>query len=183
MRLKFSKQDAPLLEHFSKHLRAMDHVSDVQVRPDTSSLIIQHDPEAADFVALLQDFVREGTLFFLEGEADAKSGVAHLTAVERDAHYLVEHSRLGESMIRYAEHLNRAVKELTDGWIDLRILLPATAAVCALLVIQVDSSPMWVPLALFAYQAFVNLHQPTTVRVQVPAGLESSVPVTLDGRV
>lgn len=180
IRLQFPKQDRHALDHMSAQLRKMSGVREVEVRPSTGSVVIHHDTEAPDFLPMLQDFVQETTLFLFEGDLDAKSASTHLTAVEKDAHYLIEHSKLGESVLRYAEHLNRAVKQLTDGWVDLRVLLPASIAVCALLVIEVESSPLWIPLAFFSFQAFTNLHQPRASTIPQNPTPQLALPAAVD---
>lgn len=180
LRLQFSRVERPKLEAISARLREMKDVNGVEVRPASGSLIIKHAPHASDFIPLLRDFVTETGLFLFETSEDPRAGVQHLTAVERDAYYLVEHSRLGEQILRYTEHLNRAVKQLTEGWIDLRVLLPASIGVCALIVVNVETSPMWLPLALFSYSSFSNLHQPTAPSATSNKEMPSAAPATLD---
>lgn len=180
VRLQFPKMDRTKLQAISTRLREMDHVNDVEIREASGSVVIQHAPNAPDFVPYLKDFVAETGLFLFEVPEDPEAGVQHFTAVERDAHYLIEHSRLGEQILRYTEHLNRAVKQLTEGWIDLRVLLPASVGVLALIVVNVESSPMWLPLALFSYQSFSNLHQPSAASATAQRALPSPTPVTLE---
>lgn len=181
VRLQFSKENRHLLQSISARLGDMAQVMNVELRPATGSLIIKHTADAPDFVPSLQEFVQNAGLFLLQAEYNPTQSAGRLTAVERDAHYLVEHSRLGESVLRYTEHLNRGVKQLTEGWIDLRVLLPLTVGVIALLVVNVESAPMWLPLALFSYQSFSNLHQPSpAVQVAPQNALPAPTPVTIE---
>lgn len=160
VRLKFAGQSTASLQAVGERLRGMNHVRGVEVNPRTGSIIVNHTAKHALMATQLADLGRDSGLFFLEAMEDPAQASAHLTDVEHDAAYLVDHSKTGKVIVRYAEHLNRVVKTATNGWLDLRIMLPATAGFCALLFVEIESAPLWVPLALFSFQSFNNLHQP-----------------------
>lgn len=160
VRLQFRGQQPATLHQIEHRLRAMPRVQRVEVRPKTGSIIVHHSVKHTMILNDLADLARSSGLFLLEVEADTAEASAHLTDVEHDAAYLVDHSKSGKAIVRYSEHLNRVIKTATNGWVDLRVLLPATAGFCALLFVEVEAAPLWLPLALFSFQSFNNLHQP-----------------------
>lgn len=160
VRLQFRGATPATLQHIESRLRALPHVQAVEVRPRTGSIVVHHSVKHTMMANDLVDLAKSSGLFLLETEADPAAASAHLTDVEHDAAYLVDHSRSGKAIVRYSEHLNRGIKRATNGWVDLRVLLPATAGFCALLFVEVEAAPLWLPLALFSFQSFNNLHQP-----------------------
>ena len=160
VRLQFRGAKPATLQQIEGRLRALPHVQAVEVRPKTGSIVVRHSVKHTMIASDLADLAKDSGLFFLETESDPAVASAHLTDVEHDAAYLVDHSKSGKAIVRYSEHLNRVIKTATNGWVDLRVLLPATAGFCALLFVEVEAAPLWLPLALFSFQSFNNLHQP-----------------------
>jgi len=162
VRLRFRGATPAELQGIEAHVRKLPHVHSVEVHPSTGSVIAHHGPGRGEFASALADLGRHSALFYLDTVEDPTESSGQLTDVEHDVSYLADHSKSGKAILRYAEHLNRAVKKATDGWVDLRVLLPATAGVCALVFVEIESSPLWLPLALFSFQSFNNLHEPHT---------------------
>lgn len=160
VRLQFRGGTPGELQQIESAVRTLPEVREVEVRPATSSVIVKHTAEHERFAEALADLVTHSSLFYLEAADDPSQARAQFTDVEHDAAYLVDHSRAGKAIMRYAEHVNRAVKTATDGWLDLRVLVPAAMGVAALMFVEVESAPLWVPLALFSFQSFNTLHQP-----------------------
>ena len=159
VRLHFRGASREELQQIEAHLSTLPHVNAVEVRPGSASVIAHHEV-GHDLVSTLGDLSRRSALFYLELAEDSAQASAQLTDVEHDVTYLADHSKTGKAIIRYAEHLNRGLKQATGGWMDLRVLVPATAGLCALVFIEIESAPLWLPLALFSFQSFNNLHEP-----------------------
>lgn len=160
IRLRFGSADRKSLPHIATALRGMPNVTRVEVHPATGSVIVHHRPDDSRFLERTTDLVENAGLFALTGGDDPAQGATRLTAVEKDAAYLADHSKAGKLILQATEHLNRAAKNSTGGWVDLRVLLPAAVGVSALVFAGVETSPLWVPLVLFSLQSFNSLHQP-----------------------
>ncbi len=174
VRLRFNSADRTNLPHIATALRGMPNVTRVEVHPATGSVIVHHRPDDPKFLERTTDLVENAGLFALTGGDDPARGATRLTAVEKDAAYLADHSKAGKLILQATEHLNRAAKNSTGGWVDLRVLLPAAVGVSALVFAGVETSPLWVPLVLFSLQSFNSLHQPNKQQA-LPPGQERFV--------
>lgn len=182
-----ARGDQRKLGQVADGLRTLPGVSNVELRTATGSLVIHHTSSNPEFLDHVRHWAADTGLLILAGLDDPMLAAKQATAVERDVDYLLDHSKTGKLLLRYAEHLNRVVKHSTDGWVDLRVLVPASAAACAVIFASVETAPLWVPLTLFSLQSFSGLHQPRSVlaKVQSPAAeaaaFSAGPPKILDG--
>jgi hypothetical protein len=179
IRLDTHGGDRSKFSEVEKGLRNLPGVSGVEVHAKTGSVVIHHASSNPEFLEYVRKWIADTGLMVLKGSDDPAIAAKELTAVERDTDYLLDHSKSGQMLVRYSEHFNRAVKHSTQGWIDLRILVPASVGLCALIFAGVETAPLWVPLTLFSLQSFSNLHQPRTVLAdKQPAAVLETMPAS-----
>jgi len=179
IRLDTHHGDKSKFSEVEKGLRNLPGVSGVEVHARTGSVVVHHTSSNPEFLEHIRKWIADTGLMVLRGSDDPIIAAKQLTAVERDTDYLLDHSKSGQMLVRYSEHFNRAVKHSTQGWIDLRILVPASVGICALIFAGVETAPLWVPLTLFSLQSFSNLHQPHTVLAhKQPAAVLDTTPAS-----
>jgi hypothetical protein len=81
-------------------------------------------------------------------------------AVTTGVRYLEQHSRLAESVVSTTERLDASLRRASDGYLDLKVLLPlGVAAATSLHKSRSKGTPMWMTMGIFAFNAFMSLHR------------------------
>jgi hypothetical protein len=79
--------------------------------------------------------------------------------IEAEAEFLAEHSSAAKAIVDLAKQLDRNIKRATNNNVDLKILVPVALAGFTFLEIgAAAATPMWVTLAIFSLNHFVELH-------------------------
>jgi hypothetical protein len=137
---------------------ALQGVDAVRVNPSSSSIVIDYRPSDTVFHFRLQNHPELGCWLSLEGE-DALLAVIDESVTE-GARYLAQHSRLAENLVSTAELLDANLRKASDGYLDLKMLLPLGVAVATSLhKARSRGTPMWMSLGTFAFNAFLTLHR------------------------
>lgn len=133
-------------------------VDSVHVNAASSSIVITYRPSDTVFHFRLQDDPDVGAWLLLEGE-DALTAALD-EAVTVSARHLQRHSRLAESIVSTAEHLDSNLRKASGGLLDLKVLLPlGMAAAISLHKARSRGTPMWLTVSTFAFNAFLTLHR------------------------
>jgi Heavy metal associated domain 2 len=154
------------LQSAQHRIKSFTGVHDVEIRPETGSIVVHHTDEP-EFLRDLLKLVADSRIILLEIPFDPNSSSQSMPVTERDPQELAGESKAAKAVLSYSEKLNGIVKQATGGWMDLPVLLPTIAGVCALLFIEVETAPLWVPLALFSVDSFSNLPQRESARSAV----------------
>lgn len=137
---------------------ALHGVDSVRVNPASSSIVIDYRPSDTVFHFRLQDDPSVNTWLRLDGEDALLAEIDE--AVSAGSRYLVRHSRLAEAIVSTAEQLDSKVRSASDGYLDLKVLLPlGVAAATSLHKARGRGTPMWLTLSTFAFNAFLALHR------------------------
>jgi hypothetical protein len=82
-----------------------------------------------------------------------------LESIEQEAEFLAEHSHTAKVIVDFAKDLDRRLKRASNNNLDLKIMVPlGLAAVTFLEIGAAAATPMWVTLAIFSMNHFVELH-------------------------
>lgn len=137
---------------------ALHGVDSVRVNPASSSIVINYRPSDTVFHFRLQSDPRVNTWLSLEGEDALLAEIDE--AVIAGSRYLGSHSRLAEAIVSTAEQLDSGLRYASDGYLDLKVLLPlGVAAATSLHKARGRGTPMWLTLSTFAFNAFLALHR------------------------
>lgn len=137
---------------------ALQGVDLVRVNPSSSSIVIHYTPSDTIFHFRLQQDPTLGSLLELDGEDALLAEIDE--AVTASVRYLERHSRLAESIVSTAEQLDSNLRKVSDGYLDLKVLLPLGVAVATSLhKARNRGTPMWLSLSTFAFNAFLSLHR------------------------
>ena len=139
-------------------IASLEGVESVRVNAASSSIVIDYSPMDTVFHFRLQDDPALNTWLQLEGDDALLAGIDQ--AVESSAHYLAGHSRLAEEIVHSAEQLDAQLRQMSDGYVDLKLLLPLLFAVAtSMRQARGRGTPMWLSLSTFAFNSFMSLHR------------------------
>lgn len=137
---------------------ALHGVDSVRVNPASSSIVIDYRPSDTVFRFRLQGDPSVSSWLRLEGEDALLAEIDE--AVTAGTRYLGRHSRLAEAIVSAAEQLDSRVRNASDGYLDMKVLLPlGVAAATSLHKARGRGTPMWLTLGTFAFNAFLALHR------------------------
>jgi hypothetical protein len=136
---------------------ALSGVDAVRVNPSSSSIVVDYRPSDTVFHFRLRNDPSVGSWLSLDGEDALIAAIDESVAL--GARYLKQHSRLAESLVSTAEQLDADLRKVSDGYLDLKMLLPLGVAVATSLhKARGRGTPMWMSLSTFAFNAFLTLH-------------------------
>jgi hypothetical protein len=173
LKLAAARNNPALLNQIRDAFAAIPGVDAVIVKAATGSLVIHYDPEhhpdlASLFTSLdgsaapaalpMASAVQAGSAQASKPRIPATDLDKKIDAIEQEAEYLAEHSHLARSIVDGVKALDRGIKRSTNNTVDLKILTPLGLA--ALTFIEIGAAaatPMWVTLAIFSLNHFVEL--------------------------
>jgi hypothetical protein len=134
-------------------------VEAVHVNATSSSIVVAYNPSdpvfhfhhlgQSDEVGAWLDFTDDAGLY-----------AAMDDAITTGVHYLERHSRLAETVVSTAETWDARLRRASDGYLDLKMLLPlGVAAATSLHKTRSKGTPMWMTMGVFAFNAFLSLHR------------------------
>jgi hypothetical protein len=141
-----------------KVITGLEGVERVRVNAASSSIVIDYSPADTVFHFRLQDDPDVNTWLRMQGDDALLAGIDD--AVASGSHYLAQHSRLAEDLVSGAEQLDLRLRRASDGYLDLKILLPLLfAAATSMRQARGRGTPMWLSLGTFAFNSFISLHR------------------------
>lgn len=141
-----------------KVIADLEGVERVRVNAASSSIVIDYSPADTVFHFRLQDDPNVNTWLRMQGDDALLAGVDE--AVATSSHYLAQHSRLAEDLVSGAEQLDLRLRLASDGYLDLKLLLPLLfAAATSMRQARGKGTPMWLSLGTFAFNSFMSLHR------------------------
>jgi hypothetical protein len=177
------RNNPSLLDRIKASLADLPGIEEIESRPASGSLVLLYDPEhQADIAAALRALAprpAQPPARARNGAANGRSGGAaparaasngnHAPAVttldetarkiEEEAEFLAEHSHFAKAIVDVCRDVDRKLKRATNNNLDLKILVPVgLAAVTFLEIGAAAATPMWVTLAIFSLNHFVELH-------------------------
>lgn len=139
-------------------IAGLEGVDKVRVNAASSSIVIDYSPADTVFHFRLQDDPDVNSWLSLQGDDALLAGIDE--AVVSGSHYLAQHSRLAEDLVSGAEQLDVRLRRASDGYLDLKLLLPLLfAAATSMRQARGRGTPMWLSLGTFAFNTFISLHR------------------------
>ena len=162
-------QDNPeLLEQIRQAFVDMPGLRQTRVKPDAGSIVLIYDPnETASFESqLMQHWA--GVMPSMPPRPPKRrdlpgNELAQATRqIEAEAELLAGHSHSARVIVDFFKDADREIKILTNNLVDLNIVLALALAVAAFAGIGATAAtPMWVTLALFAVNHFIEMQAPS----------------------
>jgi hypothetical protein len=167
IKIPAAKGNPELLEQVRQMFAGIPGLERTRIKPDAGSIVLRYDPKDD---ALFQERLMQHwkhALPSIPHKTPKKpkmpdnefARVAH--SVETEAAFLAGHSRSARAIVEFFREADREIKLLTNNAIDLKIVLALGLALATFAGIGATAAtPMWVTLALFALNQFLEMHTP-----------------------
>lgn len=176
VKIPSGKDNAALLKVFETVFSAIPGITKVKSKTETGSIVIHYDlRREAEFQSHFNQCCAQHAV----SVSSARPGdeIEELAKkFEAEAEFLAEHSELVRATVELFKNVDYQIKAATGNMIDLKIVLVGGLAVATFVEIGAEAAtPMWVTLALFAVNHFIEMrHDPVpatpSARMRVAAG-------------
>ena len=159
MKIPRARLNPEILEVYRAAFSSIPGVRSVRTKPNSGSIVIDYDPKReSEFER--QFLQRSNEQLSMERPTPPDDEIDELAGkIAAEAEFLASHSRLARSTVDFCKALDRELKLSTGNNIDLKIVLALGLAGYTFLEIGgTAATPMWVTLALFSLNHFVELH-------------------------
>jgi hypothetical protein len=165
MKIPAGKGNPELLKQVSEVFGVIPGIEEVIVNPATGSVVLRYDTDRHDeFHGNFQQHyaahgapegAANGGLHGADTELDKLTG-----SIEAEAEFLARHSHSARVVVDFVKKLDREVKIATNNNVDLKIIF--AVGIIALTVFEVGATaatPVWVTLAIFTVNHFIQIHE------------------------
>ncbi len=166
-----------LLDQLRDMLGGIPALHTVKAKPESGSLVLQYDPNKEGEV---EDRLRQ----VLQASLPARRHKASKDEVpdnefdvmsrkiEAEARFLASRSQSAHAVVEFFKDVDRHVKLATNNAIDLKIVIALGLAAATFVGVGAHAAtPMWVTLALFAINHFLEMHPPAAA-ANPPQGMK-----------
>jgi hypothetical protein len=165
MKIPSAKGNPEQLEAYKQILSLLPGIEQIEVNPDTGSIVLKYDPEHHDaFHADFQDHCAQHNAqpqqVHVHHHAPTNEIDALASKIGEEAEYLAEHSHVARVFVDFCKTTDRHIKETTNNTLDLEMLLAiGVIGVTVLEVGATAATPVWVTLALFGMNHFIEMQE------------------------
>jgi Heavy metal associated domain 2 len=156
LRIPAVKGEAAELRDISSAIARAPGINQVEYNPITGSILIGYSPEHYKTVSALESGL---------------SGSVTLIALNKSRHSRADtkhaRRRYGRSMAARRvdslfKQIDDEIRTATENEIDLKFILPFGVGILGVLALRHSATtPLWLTLMIFAFNAFLGLHAPT----------------------
>ena len=172
IKIPAAKGNPLLLEKVRDVFSGINGLQTVRLQPDAGSIVLVYDPkdEASFEHQMLERWKdlanvmphKSHALKKAKHDEELPGGEVGEMArkIEVEAEYLAGHSHSARILVDFFKDADQEIKRLTDNHVDLKIVLALALAVATFIQIGAHAAtPMWVTLALFALNHFLELQR------------------------
>jgi hypothetical protein len=152
-----ARDDEPFFEAARRALLPVAGVHSVRVSAPAASVVVQYAADDDSMPQRLMEVLGSAGL----ADFDAGTKPSHGTWTSGlEARELPEDSHLAELIVAGAQLASQLVRTGSGGAVDLKVLVALAAALSSATTSREPQrgTPLWVTLAVFAFNAFVSLH-------------------------
>lgn len=159
MKVPSAKGNPDLLRQISEPFCAIPGVEEVTVNPATGSVVVHYDADQHDdFHGHFQHHYGRA----LPEDSPPKTELDELAnKIEAEAEFLARNSQSARAIVDCFKRIDREIKVATNNTIDLKIVF--AAGIIGFTLIEVGATaatPVWVTLAVFGLNHFIEMHTP-----------------------
>jgi Heavy metal associated domain 2 len=158
VRMKFpaGKGNPELLKQISDAFGVIPGIEQITVNPTTGSIILHYDTDRHDeFHGSFQHhYQAHGSGHGAPTELDELTN-----RIQAEAEFLAGHSHSARAVVDLVKKIDREIKIATNNTIDLKILF--AVGIIGFTVLEVGATaatPVWVTLAIFTVNHFIEMH-------------------------
>lgn len=162
MKIPSAKNNPEFLALFQNVFSSVNGITKVKAKPETGSIVIHYDlKREAEFQTHFHHCCAQHDMTVKAARpGDEIEEIAK--KIEAEAEFLAERSEAVRATVDLFKKVDYQIKAMTDNTLDLKIVLVGGLAVATFVEIGAEAAtPMWVTLALFAVNHFVELKQET----------------------
>jgi len=138
-------------------IASVSGVDRVRVNSRSSSIVVDYFAKDIGFHSRLQDDPRVKSRLSVT-DLEGLTSVIYEPVTESFV-YPEQHSRLAESIVSIVEEIDNKLRQASNGYLDLKVLLPTGIAIATSLnKARAKGTPMWLSLGTFAFNTFLTLH-------------------------
>ena len=170
MKIPAAKDNPKFLKLFHNVFSAIPGIVKVKSKADTGSIVIHYDPNHE------AEFQREFTRCCAQHDMAVQSALPGdeigemAKKIQAEAEFLAERSAAVRVGVDFFKKLDYQIKATTDNALDLKIVLVGALAVATFVEIGAEAAtPMWVTLALFGVNHFIEMKQEGRSATVAPA--------------
>jgi nitrate reductase NapAB chaperone NapD len=170
LRIASARGKPELLNAIKTDFATMPGVDSIDAKLDSGSLVIyydaEHHPEMASLFRAMSQVEALPLVIPPSSPTEQRPHRPVATkvdemadAIEGEAEFLADHSTIARQVVEAMRGLDRSIKQSTNNNVDLKIMVPlGLAAVTFLEIGAAAATPMWVTLAIFSMNHFIELH-------------------------
>lgn len=162
MKIPSAKNNPEFLALFQNVFSSVNGITKVKAKPETGSIVIHYDPQReAEFHSHFHHCCAQNDMTV--SAARPGDEIDELAKkIEAEAEFLAERSEAVRATVDLVKKVDYQIKAMTGNTIDLKIVLVGGLAVATFVEIGAEAAtPMWVTLALFAVNHFVEMKHET----------------------
>jgi hypothetical protein len=154
MKIPSAKGNTELLQQISETFAVIPGIEQVTVNPITGSVVLHYDVDRHDeFHGQFRDHHGNNKL------PPPTQIDEFAQKIEQEAEYLARNSDSARAALEFCKRLDREIKLATNNTVDLKIMFAlALIGVTVFEIGATAATPVWVTLALFAVNHFVEMH-------------------------
>ncbi|MBV8654373.1 MAG: hypothetical protein JO255_23130 [Alphaproteobacteria bacterium] len=167
IKIPAARDNPELLEQIRQMFAGIEGLERTRVKPEAGSIVVRYDPnDNGAFEARLMQQWKDVLPLLPRPPARPKkrelpgNEFAVVTKqIEAEAQFLAGRSQSARAIVDFFKQADRQIKLATNNAIDLKIVLALALAVATFVEIgAAAATPMWVTLALFALNHFLEMH-------------------------
>ena len=160
MKIPAAKGNPDLLRQISETFATVPGIEQIAINAATGSMVVHYDADRHDeFHDRLQHHYDRARP---DDYRPPKTEIDELTnKIEAEAEFLSQHSDGARAIVDFFRGVDREIKVATNNTIDLKIVF--AAAIIGFTVVEVGATaatPVWVTLAIFGLNHFIEMHTP-----------------------
>jgi hypothetical protein len=174
MKIPAGKNNPELLKQVSETFAIIPGIEHVTVNPTTGSVVLFYDVDRHDeFHGTFRGHYQEhaasngnGGMHGADTELDKLTN-----SIEAEAEFLASHSHTARMVVDFVKKIDHEIKVATNNNLDLKIVF-AVGIIC-LTVFEVGATaatPVWVTLAIFTVNHFIQMHEQQNLKAAAEAG-------------
>jgi hypothetical protein len=189
MKIPAGKGNPELLQKVSETFAVIPGIEHVTVNPTTGSVVLFYDVDRHDeFHGTFRGHCEAhgGN----HGGNNGNGGLMHgadteldklTSSIEAEAEFLASHSHSARAVVDFIKMIDQEVKRATNNNLDLKIVF-AVGIICLTVfeVVAPAATPVWVTLAIFTVNHFIQMHEQQNLRAAADAGPQMA-PINFKG--
>jgi len=175
MKIPAGKNNPDLLKQVSETFAVIPGIEHVTVNPTTGSVVLFYDVDRHDeFHGTFRGHCEA------HGANNGSGGLMHgadteldklTNSIEAEAEFLASHSHTARIFVDFVKSIDHEIKRATNNNLDLKIVF--AVGIIGLTVFEVGATaatPVWVTLAIFTVNHFIQMHEQQNMKAAAEAG-------------